>query len=282
MHRFALHNGRIVEAGALVLSPGQVGLLTGWGVFSTLRVARGIPFAFERHWARMSRDAALMHIPFPEDPEPARAGLRKLIEANQALEATLRIVVVRNGGSIWEGPSQSPFDLIALTAPLKEWGGGVKLGLDRNARHAGSRFRGVKVTSWATNLLLFEEAQQAGFDEVLLLNERGEVCECASANIFIAREGGLLTPPLDSGCLPGVTREILLELVRVPGIPIREATLSLEDVERADAVYITSSTRYLLPVDSIEGRPMRHAASVHARLRAAFEQSVEAYLNERM
>jgi branched-chain amino acid aminotransferase len=281
MHRFILHNDEVCEAGAKVLAPGQIGLLSGWGVFSTLRIAHGVPFAFERHWARMKKDAAMLGVPFPEDRAAVGAVIGKLIEANQAPEATLRLVVVRNRGGIWEGPSDRPFDVIGLTTSVKDWGLGVKLAAGERVRHAGSRFRGVKMLSWAINLRLLEEAQQQGFDEVLLRNERGEVCECTSANVFIARGGEVLTPPLESGCLPGVTREVLLDSIHVPGIPIREATLSLEDVEHADGVFITSTTRNLLPVDSIAGRPVNHASAVRDQLEAAFERYVEEYVAAR-
>ncbi len=280
MHHLVLHNGEICDASAKVLAPGQVGLLSGWGVFSTLRVVRGVPFAFERHWERMKRDAAILGVPFPEDPAAVLAGLLRLIEANQAQEATLRVVVVRNRGGLWEGPLDRPFDVIALTTGVKDWKNGVRLGVHEQARHASSRFRGVKMLSWALNLTMFEEAQRRGLDEVLLLNERGEVCECTSANIFVARGGEVLTPPLDSGCLPGVTREILLDTVRVEGIRVREQLLRLEDVERADGVFITSTTRNLLSVASIEGRPVSQAAAVRDALEAAFERYVDAYLAE--
>jgi len=281
MHPFVLHNDEVVEAGARILAAGQVGLLSGWGVFSTLRVTRGIPFAFERHWERMKRDAATLGVPFPDDREAVRASILELIEANHAAEATLRLVVVRNRGGIWEGPSERAFEFIALTTGVKNWGRGVKLAVHEQARHAASRFRGVKMTSWAMNLTMLEEAQRRGYDEVLLLNERGEIAECTSANVFIATGGEVLTPPLDSGCLPGVTREILLGSVRVPDIPVRERVLTLEDVAHADGVFITSTTRNLLPVDSIEGRPVNHAESIRDQLELEFERYVEAYVAER-
>src|SRR5437773_6427391 len=104
LHRFILHNDSIQEASALSLSPGQVGLLAGWGVFSTLRVADGVLFAWERHWARLSRDAATFRVPLPHDSEQVRRKLLELVEANQAPNCTLRIVIVRNGGSMWAGP----------------------------------------------------------------------------------------------------------------------------------------------------------------------------------
>src|SRR5947207_2765950 len=105
VHRYILHNDKIHDASERVLAPGQVGLLAGWGVFSTLRVAEGVLFAWERHWARMRKDAALLRVPLPPDSERVRLHLLELVEANQAYDATLRVVVVRNGGGIWEGPS---------------------------------------------------------------------------------------------------------------------------------------------------------------------------------
>src|ERR1039457_2789516 len=105
LHRFVLHNDRICEASEPGLSPGQVGLLSGWGVFTTIRVADGVLFAFDRHWARISRDAAALHVPLPTGPENVRRQLLELVEANNARNATLRLVIVRNTGGMWAGPS---------------------------------------------------------------------------------------------------------------------------------------------------------------------------------
>ena len=205
-----------------MLSPGQVGLLSGWGVFTTLRVADGVLFAFERHWARIMRDAAAFHVPMPDDSEKVRRRLLELVEANRAHNSTLRLVIVRNGGGMWADPSpERPIDVIALTADSKDWGDGVKLAYQANARHAASPFAGTKILSWSMNLTWIETAQQRGFDEVILLNERGEVAECTSANLFIANGSQVWTPPLSSGCLPGITRELLLGEIHVPGIRCR-------------------------------------------------------------
>jgi branched-chain amino acid aminotransferase len=121
MHRFLLHNDEIRDANERGLSPGQVGLLAGWGVFSTLRVYDGVMFAFERHWERMRSDAARMRVPFPAQPEWLESRLYRLIEANQSspgqpMNATLRVVVVRNRGGIYEGPGITrDFDMVAFT-----------------------------------------------------------------------------------------------------------------------------------------------------------------------
>jgi branched-chain amino acid aminotransferase len=282
MHRFAVHNDAIHEVSDRVLSPGQVGLLSGWGVFSTLRVQDGVLFAWERHWARMQRDAALMHVPFPTDADAVHDRLLRLVEANGAQSATMRVIVVRNGGGKWEGPGISRgHDLIAFTADTTEWGTGVKLGVVPQARHSSYVFAGAKSLSWSMNLAWLEDAHARGFDEVVLLNERGEVSECTSANIFIAEGCKVWTPPLRSGCLPGVTRELLLSEVRTPGIEVGERVLHLSDLANADEVFITSTTRDLLPVTSVEGITVRCGDTTRRALSRAFSAYMDAYVSER-
>lgn len=281
LHRFILHNDSIREASDPVLSAGQVGLLSGWGVFSTLRVVDGVPFAFERHWARITRDADALHVPIPSNPEAVRRNLLELIEANHALHATLRLVIVRNRGGMWEGPSTGcPSDLIALTADSKQWGASVKLAYVKHARHAANVFAGAKVLSWAMNLTWLESAQARGFDEVILLNERGEVAECTSANLFVANGNQVWTPPLNAGCLPGITREVLLGEIQVAGMRIAEKPLWPADVESADELFITSTTRNLLPVVQVEDKKVGRSDQVRAALAQAFEEFVHRYVAE--
>ncbi|RPI15277.1 MAG: class IV aminotransferase [Acidobacteriales bacterium] len=278
MHSFVLHNDQIADAPAKLLSPGQVGLLSGWGVFTTIRVAEGVLFAWERHWARMKHDAELLRVPFPDDSEQVRRSLLKLLEANQVRSGTLRLVVVRNRGGIWEGPGlDRAYDLIALTTKLKAWGEGTNLAVVPQARHTAFPFAGTKSLSWSMNLCWMEQAQARGYDEALLLNEQGNLSECTSANIFIAEGRRVFTPPLSAACLPGITRDVLLHEIRVPGITVEEKDLKLSDLERADEVFITSTTRNLLPVLSVEGAKVRCEGDVHLLLSRVFSSYVEAY-----
>jgi branched-chain amino acid aminotransferase len=238
-------------------------------------------FAWDRHWARIVRDAKALHVPLPPDPEPVRLKLLELVEANQAYNSTLRLVIVRNGGGMWANPSpERPFDVIALTADSKDWGEGVKLAYQAEARHAESPFAGTKILSWAMNLTWLESAQQRGFEEVILLNERGEVAECTSANIFAAVGSQVWTPPLSSGCLPGITRELLLGEIRVPGIELLEKALTPGDLEAADEVFITSTTRDLLPVFEIEDKRIGRSSEAREKLQAAFSAYLRNYVAE--
>lgn len=262
-----------------MLAPGQIGLLSGWGVFTTLKVADGVPFAFERHWARISRDAATMNVPLPGSSEALRQKLLELVEANRAFSSTLRLVIVRNGGGMWAGPSTGcDSDVIALTADSKDWGEGVKLGMVAHARHAACEFATTKILSWAMNLTWVERAHQKGLDEVVLLNEHGDVAECTSANIFAAVGGQVWTPPVASGCLPGITRAILLGEIHAPGIQVAEKKLSPADLQNADEVFITSTTRNLLPVREIEGKPVGRTDRAFHALSYAFREYVDRYV----
>jgi len=279
IHAFILHDGKITDANSPEFCAGQLGLLAGWGVFTTLRVAQGALFAWERHWARMSRDARLMNVAMPPDAAEVEASLLRLIEANGQFDCTMRLVVVRNGGGMWEGPmaggasaASRASDVIAMTADSKPWGDSARLSVHPNGRFAAGEFAGAKINSWAQNLTWAERAQLEGFDETVLLNERGQVAECTSANIFAVLDGSVYTPPLGDGCLPGITREVLLSEINVEGVRIAERSLGLEDLYRAEEVFITSTTRDLLPVREIAGHALNRGSAVRDRVTGAFQE----------
>ena len=229
----------------------------------------------------MRKDADLLRVPFPWSPPELEELLMTLVAANQEQNATLRVLVIRNGGTMWAGPGQhGDVDLVALTAPRSNWGASAQLGIVPNARHAESLFAGAKTTSWAMNLVWYEEAHLRGQDEVILLNERGEVSECTSANIFAVFGDEVLTPPLACGCLPGITRELLLETIRVPGVSVSERVLALDDLVLADSLFITSTTRDLMPVAGVECLAIRGEHRVIELLAAAFSAYEAGYVRQ--
>jgi branched-chain amino acid aminotransferase len=280
VHRNVLHNGEIRSAAEKLIAPGQVGFLNGWGVFSTLRVTEGVLFAFERHYARLRRDADLLHVPFRLSQGELRTSLLSLVEANLAFDSVLRVAFVRNKGGLFEGPgSETDCDLVAFTADVNQWGSGARLTYVANARFGASPFAGTKATSWAQNLTWYEQAHELGFDEALLLNEFGQICECTSANIFAIKGRHVYTPPLlTSGCLPGVTRTILLEEVHVPGVFVEERSLDRGQLESSDCVFITSTTRDLLPVTAIDDVSLRKEQDIFELLRSAFARYRAGYV----
>jgi branched-chain amino acid aminotransferase len=280
IHRFVHHNGQVLPVEQARLSPGQAGLLSGWGLFTTLRVFHGETFAFERHWRRLEKDAGRTRLPFPFDPAQVRAALLDLIARNEVREGTARIYAIYNKIGFWQ--SSEPFpqvDLLLYTAGLPSYREPVRLCISEHARHAASPLAGVKVTSWLHNVWQLQGAQQRGFDEALLLNERGEVAECTTANIFCLREASIFTPPLSSGCLEGVTRSVLLEIAPQAGFPIVEQPLRLEDLYTANEVFVTSTNRSLLAVGEIEGHDFSLAPGpVTQQLEAVFARYMEEYI----
>jgi len=203
-----------------------------------------------------------------------------LIARNEVREGTARIYAIYNKIGFWQ--SNEPFpqvDLLIYTNGLPSYREPVRLCISQHARYAASPLAGVKVTSWLPNVWQLQGAQQRGFDEALLLNERGEVAECTTANIFCLREARIATPPLSSGCLEGVTRSVLLEIAPQAGFPIVEEPLRLEDLYGASEVFITSTNRSLLAVGEIEGHTFSLAPGpVTQQLEAVFARYMEEYI----
>ena len=283
IHRNIFHNDKIIPVEQARLSPGQAGLLNGWGLFTTMRIFRGEPFAFERHWRRLEKDAARIRLPFLFDAAQVRRQLGELLTANQVTEGTARIYMILNQTGFWRSDETMPaVDLIFFTAGLPAPSDAARLSIAEQGRHSASPLAGVKTTAWLTNVWHLAEAQKAGWTEVILLNERGEVAECTSANIFCVKDGKVFTPPLFSGCLEGVTRSVLLEIAGGAGVSLAEKTLRPEDLLAAEEVFITSTNRTLLGVSEIAGRKFSTIMGPLAqKLERAFEAAMHEYVAQR-
>jgi branched-chain amino acid aminotransferase len=283
IHRLIFHNDRIIPIDEARLSPGQAGLMNGWGLFTTTRIFQGEAFAYERHWRRLEKDAGRIRLPFPFDPAEVRRHLGELLAANQVVEGTARIYLIYNRVGFWRSEEPMPeVDLILCTAGLPVHSGEARLGVAGHGRHAASPLAGVKTTAWLNNVWHLAEAQKAGWTEVILLNERGEVAECTSANIFCVQGGAVFTPPLSSGCLEGVTRSVLLEIAARVGVSMTEKILTLEDLHAAEEVFITSTNRTLLGVSEILGHryPVVMGPIVQ-KLERAFDANMREYVAAR-
>jgi branched-chain amino acid aminotransferase len=275
LHKYVCHNGHIAPLGKIRLSPGQAGLLNGWGLFTTMRIYDGHPFAFDRHWKRLATDAERINLPLQYQPEATLEGLARLIETNQAKQGCARIYFLYNRIGFWVSDEPMPdVDFLICTADLPERKGPARLAVAEHGRHASSPLAGVKVTSWLDNVWALDQTLRRGFDEVILLNERGEVAECTAANIFSVRGEKVETPPLSSGCLPGVTRGVLLEIAGELGLRIRETPLSLQDLLAADEVFIASTTREVQAVSKIKVHEFRVPGPITRRLAEAFSRYV--------
>jgi branched-chain amino acid aminotransferase len=283
IHAYVFHNDGLLPIDKVRLSPGQAGLICGWGIFTTLRIFRGEAFAYERHWRRLEKDAGVTHIPMPYSAAKVRVHLHEVIRANKVFEGCARIYFVYNSVGHWQSAERFPqVDLIIYTADLPAHRDTVRLALREHGRHAASALAGVKSISWLNNVWAVAEAAKEGCDEVVMLNERGEVAECTSANVFAIKEGKILTPPLNSGCLEGVTRGILMEIAPDAGLPVVEQVLRPEDLYSAEEVFISSTNRNLISVGEIAGHSIPAPGPVCHRLNELFDAYVEEYVSRRL
>ena len=283
IHPFVFHNESLLPIEKVRLSPGQAGLICGWGIFTTVRISRGEAFAYERHWRRLEKDAGIIRLPMLYTAAKVRVNLHEVIRANRVTEGCARIYLIYNSLGYWQSGEHRPLvDLIIYTAGLPAYREVVRLALRAHGRHAASPLAGVKTISWLNNVWSIAEANKEGFDEVVMLNERGEVAECTSANIFVVRERKIVTPPLSAGCLEGITRGILLEIAPEAGLSIVEQTLHPEDLYAAEEVFITSTNRNLIGVGEIAGHPIPAPGPVCHRLNELFDSYVSDYVTRRL
>jgi len=283
IHPNVFHNDALLPIEKVRLSPGQAGLICGWGIFTTLRISRGEAFAYERHWRRLEKDAGITRLPMPYTAAKVRVHLHEVIRANKVTEGCARIYLVYNTVGFWQSDEKLPqVDLIIYSASLPEHRETARLALREQGRHATSTMAGVKSISWLNNVWAVGEAVKEGFDEVVMLNERGEVAECTSANIFAVKNEKILTPPLNSGCLEGVTRGILMEIAPEAGVSVIEQTLRAEDLYSADEVFISSTNRNLISVGEIAGHKIAAPGPVCERLNDLFDAYVTDYVSRRL
>jgi branched-chain amino acid aminotransferase len=279
IHRFVFHNDEVKPVEKTRWSPGQAGLICGWGLFTTVRIVRGEAFAYERHWRRLEKDAALTRLPMIYTGARVRVQLQELIRSNKVKDGCARIYLVWNTVGSWRSGEKMPeVDLLITTADLPHYPEMVRLALREHGRHAASPLAGVKTISWLDSVWAAEEAKREGYDEVVLLNERGEVSECTAANIFVVRNDKVVTPPLSSGCLEGVTRGVLMEIAAEAGATVVEQTLRPDDLYAAEEVFITSTNRNVIGVKEIAGRVT--GAGVTGELTKKLDETFEAYLND--
>lgn len=262
-----LHNA-IYDDSIPLIHPDDHGFVTGDGVFETVAVRDGQPFALTRHLARLERSAQGMGIPVAASA--VRAAAEELLAAPGAPRGLARLRITLTGGraplSSDRGDGE-PTLLVALQAATvpPETSDVVLVPWARNDRGATA---GLKTTSYAENVLALRYAHDRGGSEAVFPNTKGRLCEGTGTNVFVAHGGRLLTPPLSSGCLAGVTRALLLEWVA----EAEEADLSPEDLRGAPEAFLVSTMRDVQPVRSVDGaalpaapgRLSRRAAEVFA------------------
>jgi branched-chain amino acid aminotransferase len=251
-------DGNLVSAGEARVSPFDHGLLVGDGVFETLRVYDGIPFAWTRHHDRLVRSAAGLGLTAPAS-QALRAAVDAVLAANGLSEGRVRVTVTGGPSPLGSERGNGPPTVIVVAAPARAWPPTVDVVIVPWSRNENGAVAGLKTTSYAENVRALAYARERDAGEAIFLNTRGELCEATGSNVFVIQEGVVLTPPPDAGCLLGVTRAVVLELCGANGIPAEEVVLGPGALGDADEAFLTSSTREVQPIGVVDGRALRSA-----------------------
>lgn len=224
------------------------GFTVGDGVFETLKVVDGVPFALRRHLERLRTSAHGLGIEAP-DADYVRAACGQVIAAG-AEHGRYRLRITWTAGPGPLGSDRSGHDhgtLAVVAAPISQPPDSVRLAIAPWVRNERSAVAGLKTTSYAENVVALAYARERGADEAVLGNTRGALCEGTGSNVFVVLDGMLVTPPLSSGCLAGITRALVLEWCDA-----QEQPVELGALWDAEEVFITSSTRDVMPVSGVD------------------------------
>jgi branched-chain amino acid aminotransferase len=268
------HNGQLVREDEVVISPFDHGLLTGDGVFETMIAYEPTPFAFSRHYRRLERSAQVFGLNLPA-LEVLRKASEEVIKANGLNPSRLRITVTGGHAPLGSEKGESAETvLVAAMAPPNHppVGDVITVPYPRNEHGATV---GLKTISYGENVIALAAAHAAGVKEAIFGNCAGNLCEGTGSNIFIVRDGQLITPPLSAGCLPGVTRALVLELCGKLGIDVKEIDTPLAELKSADSAFITSTLRDVQPIAHVDGVALKEVETeLSKRLSAAFKALV--------
>jgi len=251
-------NGELSDVDDARVSPFDHGLLVGDGVFETLRVYDGRPFAWTRHLDRLEHSAQGLGIAVPERPV-VQAAAGDVLAANALRDARLRITVTGGVQPLGSERRAATPTVIVAASELRPASETITVVLVPWARNERGATAGLKTVSYAENVRALAFAQERGAGEAVFPNTRDELCEATGSNVFVVDDGVVRTPPASSGCLLGVTRALVLELCAELGVPHEEASMPVEVLARAGEVFLTSTTREVQPVAHVDGRALARA-----------------------
>jgi branched-subunit amino acid aminotransferase/4-amino-4-deoxychorismate lyase len=230
--------------------------LYGWGIFTSLGIYDGVPFLWEKHWSRLSEYAAAVGIDISEVVEKeVYENLIATIAANKLKDARARITFFDNASGFWNCAAADKTNVLIATADFRDLPENFKLTVSPFRVSSTSALIGLKSCNYLENLLAWEKAKDAGFDEALRLNERGEVVSVCIANVFWAKGEKLYTPSLKTGALSGTTRAYVLEQAKEDDIECLEVKFGVEQLFEADECFLTSAgigIKNVARIDDIE------------------------------
>jgi branched-chain amino acid aminotransferase group I len=255
-------NGRLIPRSKAKLSPFDHGFLYGYGLFETMRAYQGYIFRLDRHLARLRHSAESISLAHKLTAFDLEAACTKTLDANKLKDARLRLTVSAGEGDIMPDPRTCSSPTVLVTAqdivppPREKYESGFKAALSSLRRNSQSPLSRLKSTCYMENILALMAARAAGCNEAILLNEQGYLAEGSITNIFLVSKGELITPSLESGVLPGITREAVLEIARAANIKTLERQVWLKELIEAEEAFVTNSILELMPLTWFEGKPI--------------------------
>ncbi|MGB9792729.1 MAG: aminotransferase class IV [Thermacetogeniaceae bacterium] len=282
MSRLAWVNGRIVDEGEFCLRVRDRGFLYGDGLFETVRVYSGRPFGWDQHLARLAEGCSRLGISYPG--ELISSGAEELLRRVGDVDGSLRVTVTRgeSGRGLLAPPALEPTVAITLSrgAPYDEhaYERGFKAITVSFPRNHLSPLVSLKTLNCLENVLGRREAEAAGADEGIFLNLRGEVAEGTISNVFIVLENReIVTPPLKSGILPGITRKLVIKLAVELGYSVYERPIFPSDILKAKEAFLTNSLLEVMPLVALDGKLIGRGLPGPATLdlRSAYREHVQ-------
>jgi branched-chain amino acid aminotransferase len=276
-------NGELFDKEDAKVSVYDHGLLYGDGVFEGMRTYSGKVFKLAEHLDRLYESARAIALTIPITKGAMADEVYRTLKVNGLTDGYIRLVVTRGAGSLGLDPNRCSnpcviiiTDHIALYPPQRYQEGMEIVTASTMRNHAAALSPRIKSLNYLNNILAKLEGLRAGCDEALMLNHKGEVAECTGDNIFIVKQGKLLTPPSDAGILEGITRNSVIELAHQLGIPFAERTLVRHDVYVSDECFLTGSAAEVISVTKIDGRPIGDGkpGPITLRLGEAFKRLV--------
>lgn len=255
MHRLIYHNDQIIDAADARIAPTATGLLYGWGVFTTLRIYDGKAFALDRHWKRLVLHAEKARISAVPDLKHARRAIDKLIAANSVEHGRVRLTLLKGEAGSWRtDPGPETEFLVFTSSEVPRVPADLALTLSPYRILSTALLAGVKQTALLENLFALEEARSRGFNEAVLLNERGEIVSAAAANIFWVQGDEVFTPSLATGCVAGITRYFIRQLTTRWKLHMVEGSFPIQRLLDAREVFLTSTAREVTIVSSFDSK----------------------------
>jgi len=267
-------NGRLKPARETHVSAYDHGFTVGDGAFETLRVYNGEPFAVTRHWERLRHSCEVLCIQEPSRDEFLQA-MKETAAANGLKEARVRFTISSGDGPLGSARGTSKPTMAVLASALPERDAAERVTISPWTRNEHGALTGVKSCSYAENVVALSHARRDGSGEAIFANTRGEWCEGSGSNVFMVMDGECHTPPLSSGCLPGVTRALVMDLGKSHGIPIKESALPISCLAESEEAFLTSSLREVHPISHVNGRQLcRPAGPLSLRMASLLKQLV--------